>query len=109
MHIVIETEDLVADQLTSRKNGQVYFTLEQPALMFTDDSQYPRHFNLRLAFEIDKAKRDSIGPIAKGKYQLSDKAFKIGRFGDVELNINASTLKPYAPSSATAIPTTRAA
>jgi hypothetical protein len=94
MHIEIETEELTADQLTSRKDGTVYYTLEQPALIFTDQSRYPLQFKIRHAFTQNKEERDSIGPIAKGKYLLSDSAFKIGRFGSLELNeINIKHLR----------------
>lgn len=95
MHIEIETEDLLADQLTSRKNGTVYFTLEQPALMFTDQSRYPMQFKIRHAFTQSREERDKIGPIRKGLYMLTDGAFKVGRFGSIELeDINIKHLKP---------------
>jgi len=98
MHIEIETEDLLPDQLTSRKDGTVYFTLEQPALMFTDQSRYPLQFKIRHAFTQDKEQRDKIGPIAKGKYLLGDNAFQIGRFGSLELaEINLKHLRPAVP------------
>lgn len=101
MHIEIETEDLVADQLTSRKDGIVYYTLEQPALMFTDQSRYPLQFKIRHAFTKNMAERDRIGPIAKGKYIVADSAFTIGRFGGLELaELNIKHLKPAQPKPA---------
>ena len=100
MHIEIETEDLIPDQLTSRKDGTVYFTLEQPALMFTDQSRYPLQFKIRHAFTQSREERDKIGPIRKGLYMLTDSAFKVSRFGSLELEeINIKHLKPVQKKS----------
>ncbi len=102
MHIEIETEDLIADQLVSRKDGTVYYTLEQPALMFTDQSRYPMQFKIRHAFTQNREERDKIGPIAKGKYLLGDNAFQIGRFGSLELaEINVKHLRVVVPKAVT--------
>lgn len=96
MHIEIETEDLIADQLVSRKDGTVYYTLEQPALMFTDQSRYPLQFKIRHAFTQNRDERDKIGPISKGRYVLGDNAFQVGRFGGIELaEVNIKHLKPF--------------
>lgn len=97
MYIEIETEDLLADQATSRKDGTVYFTLEQPALLFTEKSRYPLQFKIRHAFTQKREERDAIGPLAKGKYMIADSAFTVGRFGGLELQeLNTKHLRPLA-------------
>lgn len=99
-HIEIETEDMTADSLTSRKNGVTYFTAEQPALLFTDQSRYPLQFKLRLAFTESKDERDKVGSIAKGKYQIADSAFVVSRFGGLELaELSVKHLKPMRAAS----------
>lgn len=109
MYIVIENEEIVKDQINSRKNGVVYFTAEQNALIFTEGSQYPHHFKIRLAFDDSQQKRDSVGPIAKGKYLLADSAYTISRFGELALQVTAKNLKPATPSASVAIPNRTAA
>ncbi|OAI19978.1 MULTISPECIES: single-stranded DNA-binding protein [Methylomonas] len=109
MHVVIEKDELIKDQITSRKNGQVFYVAEQPALMFVDHSEYPFHFKLRLAFEDSQQARDSVGPVAKGKYMLADSAFAVSRFGELALQITPKHLKPYSVSSAVNIPRSSAA
>ena len=95
MHIEIETEDLIPDQLTSRKDGRIFYTLDQPALMFTDQSKYPVQFKIRHAFTENRDERDKFGPIRKGLYMLNDGAYRVGRFGSLELvDINIKHLKP---------------
>jgi hypothetical protein len=93
MYIEIENEQTVDREISSRKTGQLFYTREQNALMFVEGSKYPHHFQIRLAFEQDQAKRNGVGPIAKGKYALTDEAFYIDRFGAVSVNIEAKTLK----------------
>ncbi len=109
MQILIENDELIKDQITSRKNGQVFYTAEQNALMFTEGSQYPHHFKIRLAFEDNPQKRDAVGPIAKGRYVLSDGAYIVSRFGELQLQVTAKTLKPLAAAPASAIPNRTAA
>lgn len=109
MYIVIENEEIVKGQIRSRKNGVVYFTAEQNALMFTEGSQYPHHFKIRLAFDDVQANRDQVGPIAKGKYTLADSAYSISRFSEISLQVTAKNLKPVSPSASVSIPNRTAA
>ncbi|MBS4052459.1 MAG: hypothetical protein KGZ69_14845 [Methylomonas sp.] len=100
MYIEIETEDMIPGQIVSRKDSIVYFTLEQPALMFTDQSRYPLQFKIRHAFTQKREERDQIGPIRKGQYALTDAAFSVGRFGSLELaNLTVKCLRPVSPKA----------
>jgi hypothetical protein len=100
MYIEIESEDLTANQLTSKKTGEIYYTLEQEALFFSEDSKYPYHFKIRLVFDTDQSKQKTTGPIAKGRYTFLGSAYAVDRFGSLSLReISAKTLKPI-----TAIP-----
>lgn len=99
MYIEIETEDLLSNQINSQKTGKTYFTCEQPALMFTDDSKYPEHFNIRHVFSENKKDADSCGSLAKGRYQIKDNAYSIDRFRSVVISITGKTLKPIQTSS----------
>lgn len=105
MYIEIETEDLIPNQITARATGKVFHTVEQPALMFTDNSRYPQHFHIRHAFTENKSEADSVRPLAKGRYQLSDSAYSIDRFKTVSINITGKTLK----QAVSAIPQTKTA
>jgi len=105
MYIEIETEDLIPNQITSNKNEKVYHIVEQPALMFTDSSRYPEHFNIRHCFTENKNEADKTNPLPKGRYQLNDSAFSIDRYKTVQINLNAKTLKLMGVA---AIPQTKA-
>lgn len=93
MYIEIETEDLLGNQITARATGKVFHTVEQPALMFTDNSRYPQHFHIRHAFTENKGDADKVKPLSRGRYQLTDQAFSIDRFKTVTINITGNTLK----------------
>jgi len=93
MHIEIETLDLLENTINA-KNGKTYYSLEQPALLFKSDSKFPFHFRLRHAFTEDRNELKTISSLAVGKYGIKESAFKVNRFGDLELTVTSKELNP---------------
>jgi hypothetical protein len=94
MHIEIENTQTIDRSVTSGKTGQVFYIRTQNALLFKDGSKHPYHFQLRLAFEDDVKKRDAVGPVSPGQYDVIDDAYTVDRFGDVEFSITPKFLVP---------------
>jgi len=99
MYIEIEHVEVAVTSITSKKNEKTYYIVEQPALLFSDTSRYPEHFNIRHLFTEKESEARAVSPLARGRYNLTDKAYEIDRNKTIQLNLNFNTLR-IAPVSA---------
>jgi len=100
MYIEIETEKLTTQPIKAKATGIDYYSVEQPALMFTENSRYPVQFNIRHVFTDKEHEAKSCQPLLKGRYVLTDDAYKIDRFKNISLEVKAVALKQLAKSTA---------